>query len=181
MQPEALSAPGTPLYDFVVRTIDGEETTLARHRGKVLLIVNVASLCGFTPQYQGLEQLYRTHHAAGFEVLAFPCNQFGKQEPGTNAEIQSFCRQRYQVSFPLFAKIEVNGDAAHPLYRWLESEAPGLLGSQRIKWNFTKFLVDRSGRVVGRFAPNATPSEIEEYIVAALRESGPERRRHEAQ
>ena len=179
MQPEALSAPGTPLYDFVVRTIDGDEVTLAAHRGKVLLIVNVASLCGFTPQYQGLEQLYRKHHAAGFEVLAFPCNQFGMQEPGTGAEIKSFCTARYGVSFAVFAKIDVNGESSHPLYRWLKAEAPGLLGSQRIKWNFTKFLVDRSGRVVGRFAPSTTPDEIEEYVVAALRERGPGRRRHE--
>jgi glutathione peroxidase len=168
MPTEALSATQTPLYDFVVRTIDGEETTLAAYRGKVLLIVNVASLCGFTPQYQGLEQLYRKHHAAGFEVLAFPCNQFGMQEPGTEEEIKSFCSTRYGVSFPLFAKIDVNGDATHPLYRWLKSEARGLFGTQRVKWNFTKFLVGRSGRVVGRFAPNATPAEIEEYVVSAL-------------
>jgi glutathione peroxidase len=168
MQPPAPSAPGTPLYDFVVRTIDGDESTLAAYRGRVLLIVNVASLCGYTPQYQGLEQLYRKHRAAGFEVLAFPCNQFGMQEPGTEAEIKAFCSTRYGISFPLFAKIDVNGDRPHPLYRWLKSEAPGLLGTQRIKWNFTKFLIDRSGRVVGRFAPNATPAEIEEYVVAAL-------------
>jgi glutathione peroxidase len=169
MQPDAFPAPGSPLYDFAVRTIDGQACTLAAYRGKVLLIVNVASLCGFTPQYQGLEQLYRRHHAAGFEVLAFPCNQFGKQEPGTDTEISTYCSTRYGVSFPLFSKIDVNGESAHPLYRWLKSEAPGLLGSRRIKWNFTKFLVERSGRVVGRFAPNATPAELEEYVVAALR------------
>ncbi len=168
MQPQALSAPGTPLYDFVVRTIDGDETTLAAYRGEVLLIVNVASLCGFTPQYQGLEQLYRKHHAAGFEILGFPCNQFGTQEPGTDAEIKSFCSSRYGVSFPLFAKIDVNGEHTHPVYRFLKSEHSGLLG-ESIKWNFTKFLVDRSGRVVGRFAPNAAPAEIEEYVVAVLR------------
>ncbi|MBN1606414.1 MAG: glutathione peroxidase [Polyangiaceae bacterium] len=169
MQPEALSAPQALPYDFVVRTIDGDERTLAAYRGKVLLIVNVASLCGFTPQYQGLEQLYRRHHAAGLEVLAFPSNQFGMQEPGTDAEIKAFCSTRYGISFPLFSKIDVNGESTHPLYRWLKSEAPGLLGSQRIKWNFTKFLVDRTGRVIGRFAPGATPVEIEEYVIAELR------------
>ena len=156
------------IYDIPVKTIDGAETSLGERRGQVLLVVNVASKCGFTPQYAGLEQLQRTYRDRGFSVLGFPCNQFGSQEPGNEAEIQSFCRLSYDVSFPLFAKIEVNGKNAHPLYRWLKGEKPGLLGTEAIKWNFTKFLVGRDGRVLGRFAPTDTPESLAAHIEAAL-------------
>jgi glutathione peroxidase len=158
----------TGLYDFAVRTIDGAETTLADHRGQVLLIVNVASKCGFTPQYEGLETLYRTYGPRGFAVLGFPCNQFGAQEPGDEAEIKSFCSLTYHVDFPLYAKLDVNGPATHPLYAWLKAEAPGLLGTEAIKWNFTKFLVDRGGQVVKRFAPTDTPASLSGEIEALL-------------
>lgn len=148
-----------PLYDIEVTTIDGNRETLGVYRGKVLLIVNVASRCGFTPQYAGLEALYRKHRDTGLVVLGFPCNQFGHQEPGTEAEIRESCSSNYDVTFPLFAKVDVNGPNAHPLYRHLRSEQPGLLGS-RIKWNFTKFLVDREGGVHKRYAPTVTPDRI---------------------
>jgi len=147
-------------YATAVTTLDGTETTLASHRGKVLLIVNTASQCGFTPQYAGLEELWRTYRERGLVVLGFPCDQFGHQEPGTEQEIASFCESRFGVSFPLHAKIEVNGDGAHPLFVQLKQAAPGLLGTQAIKWNFTKFLVDRLGKVVARYAPNTTPAAI---------------------
>lgn len=156
------------IYDYSATTIEGKEKSLRQYREKVLLIVNVASKCGFTPQYKGLEQLYRDFKDRGLEILAFPCNQFLNQEPGTEEEIATFCETNYQVSFPLFAKIDVNGDAAHPLYRYLKEQAPGLMGSGAIKWNFTKFLVDRQGRVVKRFAPQDTPENMREAIEAAL-------------
>jgi glutathione peroxidase len=149
------------IFDFEVTTIDGQHMTLEPHCGKVLLIVNVASQCGFTPQYRGLEELYRKHRDQGLVVLGFPCNQFGKQEPGDAAEIRRFCATNYDVTFPLFAKIEVNGSGTHPLYRHLKAERPGLLGSEAIKWNFTKFLVGRDGKVLKRYAPNDTPEAIE--------------------
>ena len=154
--------------DFTARTLDGVDRSLGVFSGSVLLIVNVASKCGFTPQYEGLEALYRSHRADGFEVLGFPCDQFGHQEPGDEAEIREFCSLTYDVSFPMFAKIEVNGDRAHPLYAFLKREAKGVLGSEAIKWNFTKFLVGRDGAVIGRYAPTTTPESIEADIKAAL-------------
>jgi glutathione peroxidase len=155
-------------YDFSARTLQGVDKPLTDYRGKVLLIVNVASRCGFTPQYTGLEALYRKYHERGFEVLGFPCNQFGSQEPGTEAEIGQFCSTTYDVSFPLFAKVDVNGDNAHPLYRHLKGEKPGVLGTEAIKWNFTKFLVDRDGNVVKRYAPADKPEALEGDIAALL-------------
>jgi glutathione peroxidase len=157
------------IYDIEVQTIDGEAKTLADHRGKVMLVVNTASKCGFTPQYEGLEQLYRNHAAEGLVVLGFPCDQFGHQEPGDNKEIQSFCSTRFDVTFPMHAKIEVNGSGRHPLYAHLEEAAPGLLGTQRIKWNFTKFLVDREGKVLERFGPTTTPEKLSGKLRAALK------------
>jgi glutathione peroxidase len=156
------------LYDFTVRTIDGGEQSLADYRGQVLLIVNVASRCGFTPQYAGLEALYREFRPQGFAVLGFPCNQFGAQEPGNEAEIKGFCELNYQISFPLYAKIDVNGSATHPLYQHLKSAQPGLLGTEAIKWNFTKFLLGRDGAVLRRYAPNDRPEELRGDIEAAL-------------
>jgi glutathione peroxidase len=150
----------TTVYDFNVRDIDGHDQSLATWRGKSMLIVNVASKCGFTPQYKGLEELWRSHRDHGLVVLGFPCDQFGHQEPGDEAEIKNFCSTSYDVSFPMFAKIEVNGDKAHPLYQWMKKQAKGLLGSESIKWNFTKFLIDAEGNVVKRYAPNDTPEKI---------------------
>jgi glutathione peroxidase len=158
----------TTVHDFTALTIDGIEQSLAFYRGKVLLIVNVASKCGFTPQYAGLETLYRKHASQGFAVLGFPCDQFGRQEPGEAAEIKSFCSLKYEVTFPLFAKIEVNGDRAHPLFKHLKHSAKGLLGTEAIKWNFTKFLVDGNGQVVRRYAPTDTPESIENDVVGIL-------------
>jgi glutathione peroxidase len=148
------------IYDFAVNDLHGKERKLAQFKDQVLLIVNTASKCGFTPQYKGLEQLYQKMHARGLEVLGFPCNQFGAQEPGDAQAIESFCEINYGVTFPLFAKINVNGAKAAPLYRYLKKEKPGLLGSEAIKWNFTKFLVDRKGNVVERYAPNVEPAAI---------------------
>lgn len=148
------------IYDFDIKTMDGQNKQLGDYKGKVLLIVNTASKCGFTPQYQGLEDLYRCYKDQEFVVLAFPCNQFGHQEPGSASEIQQFCTTRYNVSFPVFAKIEVNGTNAHPLYRYLKDEKPGVMGTRAIKWNFTKFLVDRSGHVVRRYAPADKPESL---------------------
>jgi glutathione peroxidase len=148
------------IYDFNVADIHGKTQKLERYRDKVLLIVNTASECGFTPQYKGLERLYEDLRAKGLEVLGFPCNQFGAQEPGDEQAIASFCEKNYGVSFPMFAKIDVNGAEAAPLYRFLKEQKPGLLGSEAIKWNFTKFLVDRKGTVIERYAPNATPESI---------------------
>ncbi|HEY7681569.1 MAG TPA: glutathione peroxidase [Gemmatimonadales bacterium] len=156
------------IWDFELRTIAGRSQRLERYRGKVLLIVNVASRCGFTPQYEGLEALYRRHKDRGLVVLGFPCDQFGHQEPGDEAEIRQFCSRNYDVTFPMFAKIEVNGDGAHPLYRHLKSTCRGLLGTEAIKWNFTKFLVGRDGAVVARYAPTDTPERIERDIVGLL-------------
>jgi glutathione peroxidase len=153
-------------YDFTVTDIDGRERTLHDFAGNVLLIVNVASQCGFTPQYAGLESLWRKHRERGLVVLGFPCNQFGHQEPGDDTEIKEFCALHYQVTFPLFAKIEVNGTGAHPLYQWLKRERPGVLGTEAIKWNFTKFLVDRSGQVAKRYAPSDRPEDIEKDLEA---------------
>ena len=158
------------IYDFTARAIDGTEVPLADYRGKVLLIVNTASKCGFTPQYEGLEMLHDQLSDKGLVVLGFPCDQFGHQEPGDEAEIASFCKLTYDVQFPMFAKIEVNGANAHPLYAWLKSHAKGILGTEGIKWNFTKFLIDRSGKVFSRYAPTTKPEairgEIEELIGA---------------
>jgi glutathione peroxidase len=148
------------IYDFTVTTLDGRRLSLGEYRGKALLIVNVASRCGFTPQYTGLEALYRQHKARGFAVLGFPCDQFGHQEPGDAAEIRQFCSREYDVTFPLFAKIEVNGPGADPLWTWLKRARRGLLGSSAIKWNFTKFLVGRDGAVLRRYAPADTPEQI---------------------
>jgi len=148
------------IYDFSVADIHGKQTKLDRYKDKVMLVVNVASKCGFTPQYKGLEALYEKLHGRGLEILGFPCNQFGAQEPGNEAEIAQFCDLNYGVTFPLFAKIDVNGSTAAPLYQYLKKAKPGLLGSEAIKWNFTKFLVDRQGNVVERYAPNVEPQAI---------------------
>ena len=148
------------IYDFSARDIDGNERPLSEWRGKTLLVVNVASKCGFTPQYAGLEKLWRDDRDRGLAVLGFPCDQFGHQEPGDEAAIREFCDTSYGVTFPLFAKIEVNGEHAHPLYQWLKREGKGILGSEAIKWNFTKFLVDGHGHVVKRYAPTDTPEKI---------------------
>ncbi|MGA9027762.1 MAG: glutathione peroxidase [Steroidobacteraceae bacterium] len=155
-------------YEFSARTIDGVDLPLADYRGHPLLIVNVASKCGFTPQYAGLEALYRKYHGRGLEVLGFPCDQFGHQEPGDEAAIKSFCSLTYGVSFPMFAKIEVNGAQAHPLFKYLKEARPGLLGSEAIKWNFTKFLVGRDGVPIMRFAPTDKPENLEADVEAAL-------------
>ena len=150
----------TAITDFTVKAADGSPAPLDAYRGKVLLIVNTASKCGFTPQYEGLEALHRDYAARGFEVLGFPCNQFGGQEPGDAAEIANFCSLTYDVTFPVFAKVDVNGGEADPLFERLKTDAPGVLGSKAIKWNFTKFLVDREGRVVDRYAPTTKPADI---------------------
>lgn len=156
------------IFDIPVQTLSGRDTTLREFEGRVLLIVNTASECGFTPQYAGLEKLQKKYEARGLTVLGFPCNQFGGQEPGSAEQIQTFCEKNYGVTFPMFAKIDVNGDGAHPLYRHLKSEAKGILGTQAIKWNFTKFLVDRRGEVVTRYAPNDAPDSLEKAIEAQL-------------
>ena len=156
------------IYDFSASDIDGRERSLGEFEGKALLVVNVASKCGFTPQYKGLEQLQRDFAGQGFDVLGFPCDQFGHQEPGDEAQIREFCSLTYDVSFPMFAKVEVNGDHAHPLYRWLKHEGKGILGSEGIKWNFTKFLVDRQGQVVRRYAPTDTPEKIARDLPGVL-------------
>jgi glutathione peroxidase len=156
------------IADFTATLPNGESTSLADRLGKVVLVVNTASKCGFTPQYEGLEALWRQYRDRGFEVIAFPCNQFGKQEPGEADEIASFCAVNFGLSFPLMGKVEVNGDGATPLYDWLKSEAPGLLGSKAIKWNFTKFLIGRDGKVVRRYAPTDKPAGIAKDIEALL-------------
>jgi glutathione peroxidase len=155
-------------YDFTVQTLDGHPAPLANWRGQVLLIVNTASKCGFTPQFAGLEALHRKYRDRGFEVLGFPCNQFGGQEPGNAQEIANFCSVTYDVDFPMMAKIDVNGSKADPLYAWLKSQKKGLLGTDGVKWNFTKFLIDRDGAVAGRFAPTAEPKSLEGAIEALL-------------
>lgn len=152
------------IYEFSAKSIDGKDVKFCDYKGKVLLIVNVASKCGFTPQYEGLEKLYKSYKDKGLVILGFPCNQFGKQEPGTEEEIAQFCQMNYGVTFPMFAKIDVNGENTHPLYVYLKEKAPGILSTQDIKWNFTKFLVDREGNVVARYAPATTPDTIEKEI-----------------
>jgi glutathione peroxidase len=156
------------VYEFSARLLNGEEASLSRWKGRVLLIVNTASECGFTPQYAGLQALHKKFEPRGLTVLGFPCNQFGAQEPGDADEIGAFCQKNYGVTFPIFGKIEVNGPGAHPLFQYLKKEEPGLLGTQNIKWNFTKFLVDRGGEPAGRYAPQAKPEELEEPIAKLL-------------
>ncbi len=158
----------TTVYDFSAKTIAGRDEPLSVYKGKALLIVNVASKCGFTPQYEGLQKLYEAHRAKGFEVLGFPCNQFGAQEPGDENEIRNFCTTNYGVTFPLFAKVDVNGDGAHPLYQFLKKEKKGIAGSESIKWNFTKFLIDKKGEVVARFGPQDTPELIGRKLADVL-------------
>ena len=155
-------------YDFSAKTIDGKEHSLADYKGKAMLVVNTASKCGFTPQYTGLEKLWKKYQDQGLVVLGFPCDQFGHQEPGDEAEIKNFCSLSYDVSFPMYSKVEVNGANAHPLYKWLKSEKSGLLGLDGIKWNFTKFLVDKQGNVIKRYAPTDTPEKIEKDLAAVL-------------
>jgi glutathione peroxidase len=161
-------APAHPLYDLDATAIDGASVRLGRYRGDVLLIVNVASQCGYTPQYAGLERLYRAYRERGFVVLGFPCNQFGRQEPGDAEAIRAFCVEQYDVTFPLFGKVDVNGPAAHPLFAHLKATRRGVLGTARIKWNFTKFLVDARGEVVGRFGPTERPESFEADVVRCL-------------
>ena len=159
---------GASVYGFQVRNINGENVSLEQYRGKTLLIVNVASKCGFTPQYKGLEELYQKYSDRGLVILGFPCNQFGGQEPGTDAEISSFCELNFGVTFPMFGKIDVNGAGTAPVYKYLKSEAPGLLGTVVIKWNFTKFLVDKSGKVIKRYAPTDTPEAVGKDLEVVL-------------
>jgi len=161
--------PMNPIYDIDLQTIDGEAQKLGAFAGKVMLVVNVASKCGFTPQYEGLEALYRRYRESGLVVLGFPCDQFGRQEPGEAVAIKDFCTLEYDVTFPLFAKTEVNGARAHPLFAALKAEAKGLLGTQAIKWNFTKFLVNKSGKAVKRFAPTDKPADLAKDIEALLK------------
>lgn len=156
------------VYDFETESINGSKKSLADYKGQVLLVVNTASKCGFTPQFEGLENLYKKYKDKGLTILGFPCNQFGKQDPGSNGEIQEFCQLNYGVSFPMHAKVDVNGDDTHPLFQHLKAAAPGIMGSQKIKWNFTKFLIDRDGKVVERFAPATAPEKIEEKIKTML-------------
>jgi glutathione peroxidase len=156
------------IYDFSVTTIEGQPINLGTYKGKVLLIVNTASQCGFTPQYQGLQALYDKYASQGLEILGFPCNQFGQQEPGSASEIQSFCETRFGVKFPLFQKVDVNGKDAHPLFQYLTKAAPGLFGTETVKWNFTKFLVDRKGKVVERYASLAKPEDLDKAIQKLL-------------
>ncbi|NML85532.1 glutathione peroxidase [Polaromonas sp.] len=163
-----MSTPSPTIYDFSARQIDGKDIPMAQFRGKVMLVVNTASACGFTPQFGGLEALYKSYGGKGLAVLGFPCNQFGSQDPGQDSEIASFCQINYGVSFPMMSKIDVNGPAAHPLYKWLTAEAPGLLGSKAIKWNFTKFLVGKDGRVIKRYAPLDKPAVMAKDIETAL-------------
>ncbi|MFK7731686.1 MAG: glutathione peroxidase [Pseudomonadales bacterium] len=156
------------VHDFNVETIKGEQKSLSDFKGKTLLIVNTASKCGFTPQFKGLQALHDKYQAQGLEILGFPCNQFGNQDPGSNDAILEFCSLNYDVEFPMFAKLEVNGSGAHPLYKHLRTEAPGVLGTTGVKWNFTKFLVDPDGQVVDRFSPKTTPAELEDAIESVL-------------
>ena len=160
--------PAATVYDFEALSIDGQPTQLSTQRGKVLLIVNTASACGFTPQLAGLEKLWADYSSQGWVVVGFPSNEFGAQDPGSNEEIASFCQLNFGVSFPLMSKVRVNGAQAHPLWQWLKAQAPGLLGSQSVKWNFTKFLVGRDGQVLKRYAPNDAPESLRKDIEAAL-------------
>jgi glutathione peroxidase len=159
---------GASVYGFQVRNIKGEDVSLEQFRGKTLLIVNVASQCGFTPQYKGLEELYHKFSSRGLVILGFPCNQFGGQEPGTDAEIATFCETNFSVTFPLFGKVDVNGAGTAPVFKYLKAEAPGLLGTEAIKWNFTKFLVDKSGKVIKRYAPTDTPEAVGKDLEVVL-------------
>ena len=161
-------SPMSTIYDFQAQSISGKDIALSDFKGKVMLIVNTASKCGFTPQFGGLEALYKTYAGKGLVVVGFPCNQFGSQDPGADGEIAEFCQVNYGVSFPMMGKVDVNGPAAHPLYKWLSAEAPGLLGSKSIKWNFTKFLVGKDGRVIKRYAPLDKPAGLAKDIEAAL-------------
>ena len=158
----------TSIYDFSAKSLQGKDVSLSDYRGKPILIVNTASKCGFTPQYEGLEKLFQEHQNQGLVVLGFPCNQFGAQEPGSADEIGAFCQANYGVSFPMFAKIDVNGAAEHPLYAYLKGQKAGILGTKRIKWNFTKFVVSRDGKVVGRFSPTTKPADMEKAIAKVL-------------
>ena len=158
----------TTVYDFEAQQIDGRTVPLARFKGRVLLVVNTASACGYTPQFAGLEELHKAYADQGLVVVGFPCNQFGAQDPGSNEEIAQFCQVNYGVSFPMMAKVDVNGPAAHPLYQWLTKEAPGLLGSSAIKWNFTKFLIGKDGQVIKRYAPQDEPAKLKKDIEKAL-------------
>jgi glutathione peroxidase len=159
----------TNFHSFEVKSASNETVPLSRYKGQVVLVVNVASKCGFTPQYTGLEQLYKDFKDQGFTILGFPCNQFGSQEPGSDSEIQSFCKLTYDVSFPVLAKVDVNGPSVSPVYEWLKEQAPGLLGTEMIKWNFTKFLVGKEGEVIKRYAPNVEPKDLRKDIEAALK------------
>ncbi len=161
-------APTPTIYDFEAKSISGKDIALSDFKGQVMLIVNTASKCGFTPQFGGLEALHKTYAGKGLAVLGFPCNQFGSQDPGADGEIAAFCQVNYGVSFPMMSKIDVNGSAAHPLYQWLSAEAPGLLGSKSIKWNFTKFLVGKDGQVMKRYAPTDKPADLAKDVEAAL-------------
>ena len=156
------------IYDFQAQSISGKDLALSDFKGKVMLIVNTASKCGFTPQFGGLEALYKTYAGKGLVVVGFPCNQFGSQDPGADGEIAEFCQVNYGVSFPMMGKVDVNGPKAHPLYKWLSAEAPGLLGSKSIKWNFTKFLVGKDGQVIKRYAPTDKPADLTKDVEAAL-------------
>ena len=160
--------PTQTIYDFEAKSISGKDIALSDFKGQVMLIVNTASKCGFTPQFGGLEALHKTYAGKGLAVLGFPCNQFGSQDPGADGEIAAFCQVNYGVSFPMMSKIDVNGPAAHPLYQWLSAEAPGLLGSKSIKWNFTKFLVGKDGQVIKRYAPTDKPADLAKDVEAAL-------------
>ncbi|OYT98589.1 MAG: glutathione peroxidase [Burkholderiales bacterium PBB1] len=163
-----MTAPSPTAFDFDAIAIDGTPSPLSAQRGRVLLIVNTASACGFTPQFAGLEALWKAHGERGLTVIGFPCNQFGAQDPGSDAEIGSFCQKNYGVTFPMMSKVDVNGASAHPLWKWLTAEAPGLLGTKAIKWNFTKFLIGRDGQVIRRYAPTDTPASLNADIEAAL-------------
>lgn len=156
-------------FDLSAQNSSGQQELLSKYKGKVVVVVNVASRCGFTPQYTGLEQLYKKYESQGLVILGFPCNQFGSQEPGSDSEIQSFCKMNYGVSFPVLSKVDVNGSNASPIYQFLKSEAPGILGTEAIKWNFTKFLVGKDGKVIQRYAPNTEPKDLEKDIETALK------------
>ena len=160
--------PTSTIYDFEAKSISGKDIPLSQFKGQVMLIVNTASKCGFTPQFGGLEELHKTYAGKGLAVLGFPCNQFGSQDPGADGEIAEFCQVNYGVSFPMMSKVDVNGPAAHPLYKWLSAEAPGLLGSKAIKWNFTKFLIGKDGQVIKRYAPTDKPAGLARDVELAL-------------
>jgi len=165
---ETMSDKNNTFYDFNATSIIGENISMSKYKGKVVLVVNTASKCGFTPQYKGLQELYESHKANNFTILGFPCNQFSEQEPGTHKEIQNFCNINYDITFPLFEKIEVNGDNTHPLYKFLKSKATGFMWTKSIKWNFTKFLIDKKGEVITRYGSSTTPKEIEKDILKLL-------------